>query len=68
MYHGKSRPDMTEGCVEKIDIDFLKWIYFYNDRHAPEILEKLRQSNIENVIILKSPSKTAKWLSSVSSS
>lgn len=67
MYHGKSRPDMTEGCNEKIDLDFLKWIYFYNDRHVPDTLEKLRLSDIENIIILNSPAKTAKWISSVSS-
>lgn len=68
MYHGKSRPDMTEGCKEKLDIDFLKWIYFYNDQKAPEVIDKLRQSDIENIIILKSPAKTEKWLNSISSS
>ncbi len=27
-YRGKSRPDMTEGCDEKIDWDFTKWIFY----------------------------------------
>lgn len=27
-YKGKSRPDMTEGCNEKIDAEFTKWIFF----------------------------------------
>lgn len=27
-YKGKSRPDMTEGCSEKLDLEFTKWIFF----------------------------------------
>ncbi|MBM7579528.1 DNA topology modulation protein [Jeotgalibacillus terrae] len=67
MYHGKSRPDMTEGCDEKLDLEFLKWIYFYNDRHAPQVIEKLRSSQIENIVMLKSPAAAEKWLRSLSS-
>ncbi len=26
MYRGKTRPDMAQGCPEKIDLDFLKWL------------------------------------------
>ncbi|TFE02038.1 DNA topology modulation protein [Jeotgalibacillus salarius] len=68
MYHGKSRPDMTEGCKEKIDLDFLKWIYFYNDRQAPQVIEKLSRSSIERIVHLKSPSATSKWFNNLPSS
>ena len=27
-YKGKSRPDMAEGCEEKIDFEFVKWVLF----------------------------------------
>lgn len=25
-YHGRSRPDLVQGCPEKIDLEFLQWI------------------------------------------
>ncbi len=28
MYKGKTRPDMAEGCDEKIDLEFILWILF----------------------------------------
>ena len=29
MYRGENRPELVEGCNEKIDLDFLKWIWNY---------------------------------------
>lgn len=26
-YKGRSRPDMTEGCSEKLDLEFTKWVF-----------------------------------------
>lgn len=28
MYKGRSRPDMTEGCDEKLDFEFVRWVLF----------------------------------------
>ncbi|MEM7750288.1 MAG: DNA topology modulation protein FlaR [Pseudomonadota bacterium] len=28
-YYGRSRPDMTEGCTERLDYNFLKWVLGY---------------------------------------
>ncbi len=28
-YYGRSRPDMTEGCPERLDYDFMKWVLGY---------------------------------------
>ena len=28
--YGKVRPDMGEGCPERIDLDFLKWVWDFN--------------------------------------
>ncbi|TFE02486.1 DNA topology modulation protein [Jeotgalibacillus sp. R-1-5s-1] len=65
-YANRSRPDMTEGCKEKLDMDFLKWIWFYNDRHAPVVMDRLNKTDAR-IIILQSPSETAKWLNDLSS-
>ena len=31
-YKGQSRPDMTVGCDEKLDFEFIRWILFVGDR------------------------------------
>ena len=41
-YHGKSRPDMADGCREKIDREFLEWIWKYPRSSRPRLLEKLK--------------------------
>lgn len=43
MYHGKSRPDMTEGCPEKLDLEFINWVAQYKRKKAPAIIELLKQ-------------------------
>ncbi|WP_139975505.1 MULTISPECIES: DNA topology modulation protein FlaR [Brucella/Ochrobactrum group] len=30
IHYGRSRPDMAEGCVERFDWDFLKWVAGYH--------------------------------------
>jgi adenylate kinase family enzyme len=63
MYHGKSRPDMHEGCPEKLHIDFVKWVWGYNKNQKPRILEKLNKlSKEKNVIILNSSSEVDKFI------
>ena len=41
MYRNSSRPDMNEGCKEKIDIPFLKWVWNYNKVSRPNVIEML---------------------------
>ncbi|WP_079508030.1 DNA topology modulation protein [Mesobacillus jeotgali] len=43
MYHGKSRPDMNEGCQEKLDWEFLKWVSEYRRKKAPVIIDLLEK-------------------------
>ncbi len=33
--YGKARPEMAEGCPERLDLDFLKYIWNFEKRHAP---------------------------------
>ena len=54
IYKGKSRPDMSEGCPEGVDLEFFKWILTYNKKVRPEILERLKKYNDKTVIILNS--------------
>lgn len=40
-YRGRTRPDMTPGCDERIDWIFGRWIWNYPRLHRPAMLEHL---------------------------
>jgi adenylate kinase family enzyme len=50
-YRGTSRPDMSEGCHEKIDYKFLKWIWDYPKKNKPQVEKKLKHFENEKTII-----------------
>jgi adenylate kinase family enzyme len=65
---GKTRPDVTEGCQEKIDLDFIRWIWNYPDTRKPAIfrfLEKLKTS--KNVYILSNQNEIEEFLEALRS-
>lgn len=60
---GKTRPDVTQGCPEKIDLEFLRWIWTYPRRRRPatlRFLDKLRAS--KNVYILHNQKEIEEFL------
>lgn len=64
--YNKVRPDMGEGCVEKLDFDFLKWIWNFPKYETPRIIQKLsRVYGEKRVIILKSDSHVNMFLENV---
>lgn len=63
-YRNKTRPDMGEGCEERMSLQFLKWVWDYPKTKKPIILKKLNTySNGKEVIILTSPGKVEQFLS-----
>lgn len=36
-YHGRNRPDMADGCYEKFDWPFIKWVWNYPKRSKPKV-------------------------------
>ncbi|MFC3323107.1 hypothetical protein [Mesorhizobium cantuariense] len=40
-YWRQSRPDMADGCPERLDIEFLRYIWNFERVQTPEIKEKL---------------------------
>lgn len=57
-YLGRSRPDMAEGCIERLTWEFITYVYRYNKTRRPGILEKLQSySKTKNVIILDGQKK-----------
>jgi adenylate kinase family enzyme len=52
-FRGETRPDLTEDCPEKIDWDFIRWIWDYPRIRKPVILRFLKEmESTKNVFIL----------------
>lgn len=65
-YRNRTRPDMGEGCEERISIGFLKWVWEYPQSQKPMILKKLASySNKKEIIVLHSPSEVEQFLNKV---
>lgn len=45
IHHGRVRSELAEGCTEKIDLDFLRWIWGYPNRTEPRIERILTEYN-----------------------
>ncbi|PEJ59163.1 topology modulation protein [Bacillus sp. AFS002410] len=62
-YKNITRPDMREGCEEKFDLQFFKWIWSYPKTKKPLILNRLqRVSDGKDVVILKSSKEVKRFL------
>ena len=65
-YHGKTRPDMKEGCEERFSWTFLKYVYHYNRTRKPKILEKLNHYRAEKeVFVLRNNRAVRKYLKEI---
>lgn len=40
-WHGKTRPDMQRDCPERLDPEFVRWVWNYRRDKRPAVLEKL---------------------------
>jgi adenylate kinase family enzyme len=66
MYRNRSRPDMAVGCEEKLDMEFLHWIWTYPKRSKPKIARMLSDSSTTKKIIwIKSQKEEEEFLSSM---
>lgn len=43
-YRGKSRPDMGEGCPEKIDAEFLRWVLLDGRKNREKYRSAIREA------------------------
>jgi adenylate kinase family enzyme len=63
-YRGRTRPDMTEGCPERFDLEFLIYLMRWNS--GPRIRTEARLKGHEKKIIrLRSPDELENWLDSL---
>jgi adenylate kinase family enzyme len=54
-FHNKSRPDAGSDCPERLNSEFLGWIWSYRRKRRPKILEKLSAAAAQGkqVIVLR---------------
>jgi adenylate kinase family enzyme len=51
--HGRRRPDMAEGCAERLDLDFMRFCWDWHSRHPDPGGEVTRQAGSTPVIVLR---------------
>jgi adenylate kinase family enzyme len=62
-YAGRSRPDCAPGCPEKIDWEFVRWIWRYSTRARPKVLAGLAALRADQrAVVLRSRREMAAWL------
>jgi len=60
-FRGKTRPDMTEGCPERFDLDFFLYIAMWNWNAKPRT-ERLLRRQEDKVHRIKNPDMLKQWL------
>jgi adenylate kinase family enzyme len=65
-YRNKSRPDMAEGCRERLDLRFILWVWNYKKRTRPKI-ERILKENRSNkeVIRLRTDAEAEQYLDGI---
>jgi len=67
-YWRRTRPDMAEGCTERLDIPFLGFVWNYPKRTRPKIMSLLKAAEPSTRIIhLRSPRQVRQFISSMKS-
>ena len=61
-YRGRTRPDMAEGCPERLEWAFFKWIWQFPRQTRPRLEAMLAQVQGKQVIRLRSPGEVRGFL------
>ena len=60
--YGTVRPDMGEGCPERIDLEFLKWVWNFNKNKRESYYKLLNEAENVETIVLKNRRAVKKFL------
>lgn len=64
-YYGRSRPEMTEGCNERFDLEFILWVWNYPNATRDRILTALEGFLDKTLISLRSTAEIREYLCGV---
>ncbi len=59
---GRTRIDMADGCVEKIDVPFIRFVWRFPFDSRPKLLDKLQEYTTVQVIRISSPKEARKLI------
>jgi adenylate kinase family enzyme len=63
LYWKRVRPDMGEGCREKLNFEFISWIWNYSRRTRPKVVKLLEEhSSSKQVVWLRSDAEVERFL------
>lgn len=63
-YRRGGRPDIAEGCLEKLNWEFVSWVWNYSRRSRPKVMKLIRaHSEEKRVVWLRSNADVQKFLS-----
>lgn len=66
-HRGRTRPDMGPQCPEKIDLEFLNYIWTFNSHVRPRVMDAIRaQAAGKPVHFLRSPADVERFVASAS--
>jgi adenylate kinase family enzyme len=65
--YGTVREKMADGCPEKIDFGFFRWIWNYQRNQYPGIRALIRKHFVGEPIILRNHVEAERWLADLSS-
>lgn len=66
-YRGTSRPDMTEGCAEKLDWEFVRWILWGGrSKAARKRYRQIREQYPDKVITIRNQRQLNEYIKGVS--
>ena len=63
--YGTVRPDMGEGCPERFDLDFLKWVWNFNRKNRESNYRLLNETQHAETIVLKNRRMVKRFLQSL---
>ncbi len=63
--YGKVRPDMGEGCPERLDFEFLKWVWNFNSKNRENYYRLLNEATHAETIVLKNRRMVKRFLASL---
>ena len=66
--YGTVRPDMGEGCPERIDFEFLKWVWNYNKDKRERNYKLLNEADHAETIVLKNRRAVTRFLAAIDKS
>ncbi len=65
-YKGKSRPDMQKDCPERLNKDFLKFVWYYPKKQKLQVEERLdKVKNKKQIVVLRNKREIRAFLNSV---